>query len=190
MKKYIYCVYNYNIKAGNSENNEKRGVIKVNFQELKWLCKEIIKFYENKQKNEKIPKPEREGITNLRIQKILFFLYGFYWKEKQEEIITIEFEAWQHGPVIKELYNFLIEDSRLGQNRYNPLKLEWFEESIEPTYDLKTFKKILNYLGQFSTIKLVNASHDTEPWLKTPNLSIIDKELIKKWFDNDVPEIK
>lgn len=164
----------------------------MNIEEVKLLCKDIITFYEKEQLTENIDQQDIEKMTNLRLQKILFFLYGFYWKENKKEIIPINFEAWQHGPVIKELYDYVIEKlDSLDKKRYEPLELSWFQskENLN-NLDRKSFKKILNHLSQYSTIRLVNASHDTEPWLKTPNSEIIDNNLIKKWFENDVPEIE
>ncbi|MGL5268445.1 MAG: Panacea domain-containing protein [Spiroplasma sp.] len=154
---------------------------------VKGLCKDIIEFYEKEQKDENIPQDVREKISNLRLQKLLFFLYGYYWKENKKEIVPINFEAWQYGPVVGELYQFIINN--LGNNRYNQVELEWFKNNESPKYNKKSFEKILNHLSQFSTIRLVNASHETEPWAKAKNNGMIDNQLIKKWFEEDVPEI-
>ena len=110
----------------------------MKLEHLKGLCKEIIKFYEEEQKNENIFENDIEKISNLRIQKLLFFIYGFYWKEKKEEIMPIVFEAWQHGPVIKELYNFItsnLDTENLKRN--NEINLEWFKDAKNPKYDKK-----------------------------------------------------
>ncbi|WP_342277018.1 Panacea domain-containing protein [Spiroplasma endosymbiont of Nebria brevicollis] len=152
-------------------------------EQIKGLCKEIIKFYDKEQNNENIPKEMKENISNLRLQKILFFLYGYYWKEKKEEIVNINFEAWPYGPVNKEIYHFVKDCGN------NEIDIKRFKEYETPNYDKKIFNKILNHLSQFSTIRLVNASHDTDPWLKTPDGTEINNKLIKKWFEQDVPEI-
>ncbi|WP_342275932.1 Panacea domain-containing protein [Spiroplasma endosymbiont of Nebria brevicollis] len=156
----------------------------MEINKVKGLCKEIIKFYDKEQKNKNIPKEMQENISNLRLQKILLFLYCYYWKELKKEIININFYAWTYGPVVKPLYNFLKDCGSNGIDIYR------FQEFETPKYNKKIFQKILNHLSQFSTMRLVSASHDTEPWLKTPNSSVIDNELIKKWFEQDVPEIK
>jgi len=152
--------------------------------EIKELCKEIINFYTQEQENECIPKEVQEKISNLRLQKILFFLYGYYWKENKKEITDISFEAWQYGPVNREVYYF--EDYKY--NEIDTEKVTNYE--FNKKYNKESFEKILNHLGQFSTIRLVNASHQTDPWLKTHNSQIIDNKLIKKWFEEHVPEIK
>lgn len=155
----------------------------MEINKIKGLCKEIINFYDKEQDNEFIPPEIKEKISNLRLQKILFFLYGYYWKETNKEIININFEAWTYGPVVKPLYNFLKDCGSNG------IAIDRFQEFDSPKYDKKIFEKILNHLSQFSTMRLVSASHDTEPWLKTPNSCIIDNKLIKKWFKQDVPKI-
>ncbi|QIA74091.1 hypothetical protein GL982_11120 (plasmid) [Spiroplasma citri] len=54
----------------------------MNLENLKGLCKEIIKFYEEEQKNENILEEDIEKISNLRIQKLLF-LYMVLLKRKK-----------------------------------------------------------------------------------------------------------
>lgn len=163
----------------------------MNLENLKGLCKEIIKFYNEEQKNENILEEDIEKISNLRIQKLLFFIYGFYWKEKKQEIIPITFEAWEHWPVIKELYSFIINNlDKSNMKRNNEIDFNWFKDAKTPKYDKNLLNKILKYLSQFSTIRLVNASHKTEPWLFTENSNVINNEEIKKWFEKDVPAIK
>lgn len=111
----------------------------MNITLVKGLCKDIIEFYDKQQDNQAIPTDMKESISNLRLKKILFFLYGYYWKADKKEIIDIDFEAWHYGPVINELYYFLIDN--LGVNRYNPLELNWFKNFETPKYNKESFKK-------------------------------------------------
>ncbi|WP_348735121.1 type II toxin-antitoxin system antitoxin SocA domain-containing protein [Spiroplasma endosymbiont of Ammophila pubescens] len=45
-------------------------------------------------------------INNLKMQKILYFLFGFYFSETKQELFPKDFYAWKYGPVIQKLYYF------------------------------------------------------------------------------------
>lgn len=45
-----------------------------------------------------------DNITNLKLQKIMFFTYVDYYRKYNEELLfEDQFEAWVYGPVIPEL---------------------------------------------------------------------------------------
>ena len=44
-------------------------------------------------------------ITNLRLQKLLYFLQGEFLKERNTRLIREDFYAWQLGPVIPSVYS-------------------------------------------------------------------------------------
>jgi len=42
----------------------------------------------------------KEPPTHLKLQKLCFYAYGFGLAEgHEEELGTVQFEAWKHGPV-------------------------------------------------------------------------------------------
>src|SRR3569833_2250149 len=43
-------------------------------------------------------------LSNLKLQKLLFFVHGQFLLEVGEPLIDGEFEAWQHGPVHPVVY--------------------------------------------------------------------------------------
>ncbi len=51
---------------------------------------------------------KRNGIelTNLKLQKILFFLQGFYLYKYGARLINGNFSKWQYGPVEKDAYDY------------------------------------------------------------------------------------
>ncbi|QIA72046.1 hypothetical protein GL981_12185 (plasmid) [Spiroplasma citri] len=61
----------------------------MNLENLKGLCKEIIKFYEEEQKNENILEEDIEKISNLRIQKLLFLYMVFIEKKKKKKLFQL-----------------------------------------------------------------------------------------------------
>ncbi|MBQ6623932.1 MAG: DUF4065 domain-containing protein, partial [Mogibacterium sp.] len=47
---------------------------------------------------------EQEPITNLHLQKILYFIQRDYVKKIGEPLFADEFEAWKFGPVVPCIY--------------------------------------------------------------------------------------
>jgi uncharacterized phage-associated protein len=49
-------------------------------------------------------KERRKKITNLSLQKILYFVHGRYLIEEGQPLLKGSFEAWQYGPVSLAVY--------------------------------------------------------------------------------------
>lgn len=45
-----------------------------------------------------------DGITNLKLQKLLYYVQGFYIALEGRVLFDDEIEAWTHGPVVREMY--------------------------------------------------------------------------------------
>ena len=43
-------------------------------------------------------------VDNLRLQKLLYYAWGTYWYENQQELFCENIEAWPLGPVVREVY--------------------------------------------------------------------------------------
>ena len=44
-------------------------------------------------------------ITNMAINKLVYFLHAEYLLRFDKPLISSKIEAWEHGPVIREVYN-------------------------------------------------------------------------------------
>ena len=47
---------------------------------------------------------DEEYISNLQLQKILFYIQEYYLKKEKRAIFADEIYAWQFGPVVPEVY--------------------------------------------------------------------------------------
>jgi uncharacterized phage-associated protein len=45
------------------------------------------------------------AITNLSLQKLLYFIHGWFYSIYDEPLIKNKFEAWQYGPVQRVIYD-------------------------------------------------------------------------------------
>lgn len=116
-------------------------------------------------------------ITNLKAQKLLYYAQGVSLAKLGTPLFNDDFVAWQHGPVIKDLYHKL---KRFGSNQIvsiQDLKVSKFtdEEQDVLVSVYKTF-------GQFSAWKLRDMTHIEDPWKNVKMDDIITKESIRAFF--------
>ena len=141
-------------------------------------------------------------ISNLKLQKLVYYAQAWYLANYKEELIKEDFQAWVHGPVIPTLYS---EYKKFG---WQPiLRTDLDDKSlIEIKSNLPTKTNLLldlivdGYFG-LSAFELERLTHSEDPWVQTrgaipedaPSDSIIDKNLIRDYYTRfiaDVPENK
>lgn len=55
-------------------------------------------------------------LTNLHLNKALYFLHADFLQEFGKPLVGAKIEAWQHGPVFREIYN------QFKANKRNPIR--------------------------------------------------------------------
>lgn len=96
-------------------------------------------------------------ITNLRLQKLLYFVQGEYSKEKSTRLISDDFYAWQLGPVIPSVY----AEYSIYSSLVLPAQKSVVSLSRECVHVIDT---ILQKYDKLSTWDLVELSHQQDPW--------------------------
>lgn len=96
-------------------------------------------------------------ISNLQLQKILYFLQVIYASKTDKLLFADQFEAWPYGPVIRDVY---VEFSDCGGF---PIKRAFYVEIEEP---LRSFLDAgVDTLAGKSPWELVSVSHaEGSPW--------------------------
>lgn len=57
---------------------------------------------------------DSEYITNLKLQKLLYYAQGYFLAKKDIPLFDEDFLAWEHGPVIRKIYNIYKENGANG----------------------------------------------------------------------------
>ena len=57
-----------------------------------------------------------EGITHLKLQKLIYYARGISLGMYGKPLFLEKIEAWQHGPVVREVYNFYCPNGRKNIN--------------------------------------------------------------------------
>lgn len=117
-------------------------------------------------------------ISHLKLQKLSFYVYGVLLAERLEDPVGhIQFEAWQHGPVSRPVYD-----------RY-----KWHRDELLPTHlGSEAYPKavedcigdVLAVYGKLSAWQLREQSHLEEPWITawaSPD-KLIPVEGLRRYF--------
>lgn len=135
---------------------------------------ELSKYIISKCNNEDCP------ISNLQLQKILYYIQGAFYRTFNKPAFDDDIEAWQHGPVVKNVYyeysNYVA--SKLTMNILNNVINEYDNSEI------KVINEIIEKLKAKDAWELVDMTHREDPWkLVSSYFGIISKESIKNWFN-------
>jgi len=123
-----------------------------------------------------------EGISNLKLQKVLYFSQAARLALDSKPLFKDEIHAWDYGPVINSVYH----DFKRNQNTAikNPKGDAY--EAFEPQ-TTAFLEDIWQLFGKYSAGKLVAMTHAHAPWKDTydgtPN-KVITKSSIEKYYKN------
>ncbi len=127
-----------------------------------------------------------ETISNLKLQKMLYYLQGFFIAVFDKKFFEEPIEAWQYGPVVKEAY------FHFKQFGPSSISLKEDEKIIDLTApEAELFTEVMEEYGQFSAIKLMKMTHEELPWKKTFSENPqgeISYDLLKEYFKTQIVE--
>lgn len=122
-------------------------------------------------------------MTNLRLQKLLYFAQGWHLARHGTPLFDASLEAWTHGPVVPEVYHLY----KANGNKGIPETQEPAPDAFTPAeYDL-LLDVAREYAG-YSTHALVNLSHaPMAPWSRTEKSDVIPQNEIQAYFAGKDP---
>ena len=126
-----------------------------------------------------------EDVTPLALQKILYYIQGFYYAFMGEFLLNEDCEAWVHGPVYRDIYN------RYSYYRFDPIVIHDICDGSALTVSEKSvIDSIIKNLGCYSGKTLESFTHSETPWIRTrgdlmnnaASNRLISKNLIGDYF--------
>lgn len=112
------------------------------------------------------------AMTNLKLQKMLFFFYGLHICLHDESPFEANIEAWKYGPVFPEVYHEFRDNGKseiVGRANVSEEELEEDFPALHEFDDKKIIqsaKATLIYYNRFSATDLVEQSHELSCWSK------------------------
>lgn len=140
-----------------------------------YSAKEIAEWFLNKNRIQ-MNFEDAEYITNLKLQKLLYYAQGHFLAQKDKPLFSEDFLAWEHGPVIRKIYDIYKTNGASGIEYNKDFDIE-IDNEVE-----KILNKVYNEYGQYSAWKLRDKTHQEMPWQTTARNEIISKEKIKEYF--------
>lgn len=109
-----------------------------------------------------IAKAEGSSITNLRLQKLIYFAHGIYLATTGAPLVNEPFQAWTYGPVLPSLYALL----RVFGNKPISYDIVYNGEDVERNSQAYVIIKMAwDRLKVYTTAQLVEVSHRMgSPW--------------------------
>lgn len=98
-------------------------------------------------------KDEEEGITNLKLQKLLYFAQGYSFQRFSKPLFEDEIEAWEFGPVVSSVYGEYASYGRDPIRNSSDIQLD---RDIE-----RLIIDVAREYGKYTTSTLVNMTHAT-----------------------------
>ena len=129
-------------------------------------------------------------ITPLALQKILYYIQGFFMALFGRPIFEEDCVAWIHGPVYTGVYDMFktFKYNPIDDVRFAALKNRFKELSEE---EKEVIDLVIESFGLFSGKALERVTHNEEPWknaregyspLQSSNV-VIEKDDIKSYFE-------
>lgn len=121
---------------------------------------------------------EVEGlICNLKLQKMLYYMQGFYLAYFGKSLFEEDIEAWMYGPVVPSIYETFKSNGNRGiEYSGNTISLQEEEEEL--------FDEVYRVYNEYSAVGLMNLTHTETPWksVTTGVGNIIEKDAMKSFF--------
>lgn len=115
------------------------------------------------------------GVTNLKLQKLLYFVQAAFLKIYEQACFTEDMQAWDMGPVVPEVYR---EFKRYG-NRDIPTVTEYegigydfsgektpFDDSVISEEHKEIIRFIVELFKDHAAFMLVDITHKQNAWKK------------------------
>ncbi len=100
-------------------------------------------------------------VTNLKLQKLVYFVQGFALAELNRPLFLNEIQAWTYGPVIPDLYHRL---KHYGAGVVSGT-LEAPDTLSEDADACGVVQRVMGKLGNLPVTQLVRLSHmENSPW--------------------------
>lgn len=122
---------------------------------------------------------DAEGIklSNLSLQKVMFFCHAWHLVDTGKPLVKTEFEAWQHGPVLQYIYRQFKEFERHPISTRATAMNATTGKSEVVVYDfnsatIERLREVVKFYGRLEPWDLVDLSHAKGgPWDRVWNHS-------------------
>ena len=135
-----------------------------------------------------IANKEGDLISNLKLQKLLYYAQAWYLVNHDMPLFKEPIEAWALGPVVKEVY------SQFKKFKASPINYQSTnqEAQVFTRKQIRYLDEFYDVFSKFTAHELVNMTHNDSPWKETfeKNENEIPLEAMKKYYTKALKERK
>jgi uncharacterized phage-associated protein len=118
-----------------------------------------------------------DNVTNLKLQKLLYYAQGFHIAMQGEPLFPESILAWEHGPVVRRIYD---EYKHRGwQAIGRPAK---FDFNAYPPEAREILNAVQDVYGRFTAKTRESMTHEEPPWKNTKLNRIISLDALRDFF--------
>ena len=126
--------------------------------------------------------PEAEDfITNLKLQKLLYYAQGFHLVLFGKPLFRESLEAWQYGPVVPEIYRVYKQYGTSPLPQPDDFKIDQYDRQTQELLD-----EVYEVYGQYTSPTLRHFIERETPWKETPVNQEISHKLMKTYFETQL----
>lgn len=118
-----------------------------------------------------------DSMTNMKLQKLLYYCQGFNLAIHDRPLFGERIEAWTHGPVVPEVYDVY--------KSFGSAQID-VESSGKPAKltkaDSELVDEVFEVYGRFSASTLRQMTHREPPWKDTPAKGEISHASMRRFF--------
>ena len=122
---------------------------------------------------------EEEGdlMSNLKLQKLLYYVQGYHLAIYGEPLFYEEIRAWTYGPVVPEVYHAYKHHGRSAI----PAPKEADCGMLSPAAR-KLITEVYDEYGKYEASVLMHFTHEEPPWQSTDRDAVITHEKLTNYF--------
>ncbi len=132
--------------------------------------------------------PRRLEISNLKLQKLLYYCQGYHLAFTEEPLFEEPIEAWKYGPVVRDIY----QQFKIYGDLDIRIKVDWSHLELDDD-QMKIVGLVWTKYGEISAGTLVDMTHSETPWLNamyfSPNKEISITSIGKYFKKNFTQEL-
>ena len=127
---------------------------------------------------------EGDIISPLKLQKLLYYAQGFSLAIYDRAIFSEDVMAWNHGPVVREVYR----EYRDYGSAHIPPPEDYDPEDILSTEEQELLNDVYTAYGQYSAWRLSAMTHEEPPWRDTERDFTISHDKLKEYFKTRIED--
>jgi phage-associated protein len=128
-----------------------------------------------------VAEEEGEQITNLKLQKLLYYAQGYSLAILDRPLFADKIENWPHGPVIPCVYQ------TYKQYGAGLLPVTYLEPDKYQADELYILNRVRTEQGRYTAWALREKTHQEAPWQSTLRGQEISREFIREYFRRTLP---